>query len=70
MINHSITACRKLASQGVHACVVHEGVHALVAAGVDTARLRAVGIGPDRPAADNATSEGRARNRRTVLIRE
>ena len=43
---------------------------ALVAAGVDPARLRAVGIGPDRPAADNTTSEGRARNRRTVLIRE
>jgi len=43
---------------------------ALVSAGVDPGRLRAVGIGPDRPAADNATSEGRARNRRTVLIRE
>ena len=43
---------------------------ALVAAGVDPARLLAVGIGPDRPVTDNATSEARARNRRTVLIKE
>ncbi len=43
---------------------------ALLAGGVDPARLRAVGIGPDRPVTDNGTSEARARNRRTVLIRE
>lgn len=43
---------------------------ALVAAGADPLRLRTAGIGPDRPVTDNATSEARARNRRTVLIQE
>ncbi|MCX7380217.1 MAG: OmpA family protein [Alphaproteobacteria bacterium] len=43
---------------------------ALAAAGADPARINVVGIGPDRPITDNATSEARARNRRTVLIRQ
>lgn len=34
--------------------------------GVDGSRLSAVGYGPDRPIADNATSEGRRENRRVV----
>ena len=41
----------------------------LAAAGIDAARLTPIGIGPDRPLADNTTSEGRARNRRVVLVR-
>jgi outer membrane protein OmpA-like peptidoglycan-associated protein len=43
---------------------------AILAGGVDPARVKAVGIGPDRPVTDNATSEARARNRRTVLVRQ
>ncbi len=35
--------------------------------GVEPARLVAVGFGPDRPVAPNATAEGRARNRRVEL---
>ncbi len=35
--------------------------------GVDPARLAAVGYGEHQPVADNATAEGRARNRRVVL---
>jgi len=42
----------------------------LVREGADAARLGVVGIGPNRPVADNATSEGRARNRRIVLVRQ
>ena len=42
----------------------------LAASGADPARLAIVGIGSDRPITDNATSEARARNRRTVLIRQ
>jgi outer membrane protein OmpA-like peptidoglycan-associated protein len=42
-------------------------VRALVARGVDADRLRAVGLGPDRPVAPNATAEGRAKNRRVEL---
>ncbi len=34
--------------------------------GVDASRLSAVGYGPDRPVADNATSAGRRENRRVV----
>jgi hypothetical protein len=32
-------------------------------------RVQAIGAGPDRPAADNATMEGRAQNRRIELVR-
>jgi outer membrane protein OmpA-like peptidoglycan-associated protein len=40
---------------------------ALVAAGVPAARVRAVGRGEADPVADNATAEGRARNRRVEI---
>ena len=43
---------------------------ALTAAGIDPSRLHPIGLGPDRPVTDNTTSETRARNRRTVLVRE
>lgn len=36
----------------------------LVSRGIPAAALVTSGVGPDRPVADNATSEGRARNRR------
>src|SRR5690606_41395026 len=40
----------------------------LVADGVAPSRLAAVGYGEFQPIADNATPEGRARNRRVVLV--
>ena len=40
----------------------------LVEAGVDPARLTAVGFGEDVPLVSNATAAGRARNRRVVFI--
>lgn len=43
---------------------------ALVQKGVEASRLRAVGLGMDRPIADNATADGRARNRRVEIIVE
>ncbi|MDT8879234.1 OmpA family protein [Halomonas saccharevitans] len=43
-------------------------VEALVAAGVDPARLRAVGLADTRPLASNDTAEGRARNRRVEVV--
>ncbi|HPC99233.1 MAG TPA: OmpA family protein, partial [Bacteroidales bacterium] len=36
----------------------------LVAKGIDKSRMTYMGYGPDQPVADNATAEGRARNRR------
>ena len=42
--------------------------NALLQDGVDGSRLTAVGLGKDRPIADNGTSEGRARNRRVEIV--
>jgi OOP family OmpA-OmpF porin len=40
----------------------------LVNQGVDNHRIEAVGVGAERPVADNATPEGRAQNQRTELV--
>lgn len=43
-------------------------VRMLAADGVDPSRLAAVGYGEFQPIADNSTAEGRARNRRVILV--
>jgi hypothetical protein len=43
---------------------------AVVNQGIARDRIDATGAGPDRPLADNATVEGRARNRRIELVRK
>lgn len=43
---------------------------AVVALGVEASRLSAVGWGQDKPVADNATEEGRAKNRRVEVVRK
>jgi outer membrane protein OmpA-like peptidoglycan-associated protein len=40
----------------------------LAAQGVESSHIDVQGLGPDRPVADNATAEGRARNRRVEII--
>lgn len=47
----------------------HAIVDELVRRGIPAARLRAHGFGRERPVADNATAEGRAKNRRVELER-
>jgi len=42
---------------------------ALVGLGVDPARLQSKGFGQDKPLADNASEDGRARNRRVELVK-
>ncbi len=42
---------------------------AIVKGGIDVKRLSAAGFGQDKPIADNATEEGRARNRRVELVK-
>lgn len=44
-------------------------VHAVAAQGIDAGRMQAVGLGADRPVADNGTEEGRALNRRVELVK-
>lgn len=43
-------------------------VRMLAAGGVEPSRLAAVGYGEFQPIADNVTAEGRARNRRVILV--
>jgi outer membrane protein OmpA-like peptidoglycan-associated protein len=40
----------------------------LIAQGVEAAHIAVEGLGPDQPVADNATAEGRARNRRVEIV--
>ena len=40
----------------------------LVGQGADTSTIEVEGLGPDQPVADNATAEGRARNRRVEIV--
>lgn len=43
-------------------------VHLFTSLGVDPQRMAAIGYGEFRPVASNATTEGRAKNRRVVLV--
>jgi outer membrane protein OmpA-like peptidoglycan-associated protein len=40
----------------------------LVSRGIASDRVDAVGFGPDKPVADNASAEGRANNRRVEIV--
>ena len=40
----------------------------LISQGIPASRIKAVGVGPDRPVADNRSADGRANNRRVEII--
>jgi OOP family OmpA-OmpF porin len=44
-------------------------VQALIAKGIDKARLSSKGWGQEKPVADNSTEEGKAKNRRVVIVK-
>jgi OOP family OmpA-OmpF porin len=43
---------------------------AVVAGGIDAQRLSAAGFGQERPVADNRSEDGRAKNRRVLLVKQ
>jgi outer membrane protein OmpA-like peptidoglycan-associated protein len=45
------------------------GVRLVSAFGIDAGRLETAGLGETKPAADNATLEGRQQNRRVELVK-
>lgn len=59
----SADANRQLSRQRAEAVVAW-----LAGQGIDSSRLEAVGLGPDQPAGDNGTPEGRAQNRRVEVV--
>ena len=42
----------------------------LTGKGIDAGRVSVAGLGDTQPVADNATEDGRARNRRVVLVKQ
>ncbi len=60
--NYNMDLSRKRAVAVVHDLVVHYGIAPI--------RLRPVGVGYSCPAASNRTEEGRAKNRRVVLVED
>ena len=60
--NYNLNLSRKRAEAVVHDLVVHYGIAPI--------RLRPVGVGYSCPAASNRTEEGRAKNRRVVLVED
>ena len=55
-------------NQGLSERRAQSVVSYLVSRGVPTDKIRAQGLGPNRPVSDNATVEGRANNRRVEII--
>lgn len=55
-------------NQGLSERRAQSVVSFLVSRGVPTEQIRAQGLGPNRPIADNASAEGRANNRRVEII--
>ncbi len=66
--NVPINSVRYPSNWELSAARAASAVKLLVKGGVDASRLSAVGYGEHQPVADNATPEGRAKNRRVVLM--
>jgi outer membrane protein OmpA-like peptidoglycan-associated protein len=66
---HTDSVGNSAANQRLSEARANAVVDYLRAKGVDAKRMIAVGFGDTRPIADNATAEGRARNRRITIVR-
>lgn len=66
--DHPIHTSTFLSNWELSAARAASVVHLFIDYGVVPSRLAAIGYGEHRPVADNATPEGRAENRRVVLV--
>lgn len=64
VVGHTDSSGERLANIGLSLMRANAVRDYLIGKGIAAASLSALGAGPDRPAASNATAEGRARNRR------
>jgi OOP family OmpA-OmpF porin len=69
VVGHTDSVGNSAANQRLSEARANAVVAYLRSKGIDGSRLTAVGYGDTRPVADNATEEGRARNRRITLTR-
>jgi OOP family OmpA-OmpF porin len=64
VVGHTDSSGDRLANIGLSLARAEAVRHYLAGKGIAADRMSALGAGPDRPVASNATAEGRARNRR------
>lgn len=66
---HTDNAGSPAHNQALSEARAREVVRLITSQNIAAARLQAAGFGQSRPLADNATEEGRAKNRRVELVK-
>jgi outer membrane protein OmpA-like peptidoglycan-associated protein len=67
---HTDNTGSPVANKALSASRAQSVSNALLAAGIDSLRLRSAGFGQERPIADNRLEDGRAKNRRVEIVKD